>query len=108
MHKFVEKVELERQALKFVNTAFGSPQLCGLSETAIFGWEAANRSARGEVAKMLLQISNLMLALCERSGGRFEEGHAADQDKVTAALVDLSSLVAQQHGHYLGSRAGRL
>ena len=92
MHKFVEKVEKERQALKYVNSTFGPPQLCGMSEAAILAWEGANRSARGAVAKKLLQVSALMIALCERSGGRFDAEHAINQDKVTAALAELSNL----------------
>jgi len=95
VHKFVEKVELERQALRVVNSSLGSPQLHGLSEIAIFAWEAADRSARGAVAKKLVRVSALMLSLCERSGGRLEAEYAVAQDEVTAALAELSSLVAQ-------------
>jgi hypothetical protein len=95
VHRFVEKVELERQALRVVNTSLGSPQLYGLSESAIFAWEAADRSARGAVARKLLRASALMLSLCERSGGRLEAEYGVAQGEVTAALADLSSLVAQ-------------
>lgn len=93
MRKFIEKVELERQALRVINSSLGSPQLCGLSEAAIIGWEAANRPARGAVAKKLLQISTLMLALCERSGGRYEAEHAVAHNEVTVAMFELASLV---------------
>ena len=95
MHRFVEKVEFERQALRVVNSSLGSPQLHGLSEIAIFAWEAVDRSARGAVAKKLLRVSALMLSLCERSGGRLEAEYAVAQDEVTAALAELSSFVAQ-------------
>jgi hypothetical protein len=95
VHRFVEKVELERQVLRVVNSSLGSPQLPGLSEIAIFAWEAADRSARGAVAKKLLRLSALMLSLCERSGGRLEAEYAVAQDEVIAALAELSSFVAQ-------------
>jgi hypothetical protein len=81
VHRFVEKVELERQALRVVNASLGSPQLYGLSESAIFAWEAADRSARSAVAKKLLRASALMLSLCERSGGRLNAEYAVAKAK---------------------------
>ena len=67
MRTFLEKIEIERHALKLVNSSMGRTELNGLNEHAIARWRTSTPDARGRVAEMLLLLSQLTRLLTERA-----------------------------------------
>jgi hypothetical protein len=70
MNDFLEKVELERRALRIVNLHMGEPLLLGVNEIAIFDWVSSCSEVRATLAPLLRGISVSLSSLVERSGQR--------------------------------------
>jgi hypothetical protein len=93
MRTFLEKIEIERHALKLVNSSMGSPELHGLNEHAIARWRSSTPDARARVAEMLLLLSQLTRLLTERAGGDGVWEVDVPEVEVELLLMELASVV---------------
>jgi hypothetical protein len=88
MQAFLKKIEAERALLRLVNNYDGFPELTGASLAAVDEWRA--QSVPKDIANDVLKISNIISALAERSGERFDERHQMESSHVRAIMNSLS------------------
>jgi hypothetical protein len=93
MRTFLEKIEIERHALKLVNSAMGAPELYGLNEHSIARWRSSAPDLRVRVAEMLLLLSQLTRLLTERTGGDGVWEVDVPEVEVELLLMELASVV---------------
>jgi hypothetical protein len=89
MNRFIDKVEIERNALKVINRRFGEQQLFGLSSEAIKTWYSDHPNCQTDIFYFLLKLSKAVCALSERSGERFDEAFTASITVAKEALENL-------------------
>lgn len=74
MNKFLNKVELERKALRLINSKLKEPKLNGLTLCSIDKW-FYSFSERPIEYEILRELSISLSALNERSGEKFDGNH---------------------------------
>jgi hypothetical protein len=93
MRTFLDIIEIERHALKLVNSSMASPQLHGLNEPAIAKWRSAAPDGRRRVAEMLLLLSQLTRLLTERMNDADGWEPAVPEVEVELILMELATVV---------------
>lgn len=96
MKKFLNKLDIERKALKPINSLFREPQLCGLTAKAIEQWHSQHPECGIEIYKRLLAVSNSVGSLSDRSGERFDEQYMLDSERSEEEVRQLLKLLASQ------------
>lgn len=96
MKKFLNKLDIERKALKPINNKFREPQLCGLTEKAIEQWYSKHPECEEKIHTCLIAVSKSVGALSDRSGERFDEQYMADSTRSNDEVQRLVKLLASR------------
>jgi hypothetical protein len=93
MKNFKDKVEIERSALKLINGFFGEKQLFGLSSAAVKTWQSHHPNCTVSIFNSLIQLSEAVCALTERSGEKFDDAYNSSSKAATKAFDKLKKLL---------------
>lgn len=89
MKKFLNRLEVERAALRLINSRYGAPQLCGITSSAIIYWSNEQKLVPDAVLDSLQSLSKKVAALSDRSGERFDSRYKRISNDTTEELARL-------------------
>jgi len=98
MSEFINRIQLQREVIKIVNNSKFEYSIVGLSKKSIDRWCVDNNlNSQSKLIKLLLDISEKLFFLANKSQEQITESYARISDEVSFLVKSLSELVRKEY-----------